>query len=237
MHRDPDLRVHRPAPGHQHCSQLLGNAGPDGSHLRRQLVAEAVLHGPRSGVDAHADQLSQAAVVYSRGGIAALAGLAEAQRQQPEACLVPFRELDLVMLAAMLDAHWPTGLQHDAADGTGSDDLLHERQAILLHVLGGWAQGIGIEVAERVADDQVGMSAAQCAVVRQHDPGLDLETFRGELTACVAERVAVKIPSRERGDETMAAPRLVPDRHIAPACSASKVRRSGCRGVAARVAW
>jgi len=115
----------------------------------------------------------------------------------------------------MLDAHWPAGLQHDALDRTRSDNLLDERQAILLHVLGGWAQGVGVDVAERVADDQVGMSAAQRAVVGQHDPGLGLETFRGELTACAAERVAVRIPCRESGDEPMTAPRLFPDRHIA----------------------
>jgi hypothetical protein len=42
------------------------------------------------------------------------------------------------MLAAMLDAHWPAGLQHDAVDGTKSENLLDERQAELLHVLGGW---------------------------------------------------------------------------------------------------
>jgi hypothetical protein len=109
----------------------------------------------------------------------------------------------------------PAGLQHDAVDGTGSDDLLDERQAILLHVQGGWAQGIGIDVAECVVDGQVGMSAAQRAVVRQHDPGLDLETFRGELPAGVAKRVAVRIPCRESGDETMAAPCPFPDVHIA----------------------
>jgi hypothetical protein len=100
-------------------------------------------------------------------------------------------------------------------DGTRADNLLDEGQAVLRHVLGGWAQGVGVDVAERVADDQVGMAAAQGAVVRQHDPGLDLEPFRGELTAGVAEGVAVRIPCRKRGDETMAAPCLVPDGHIA----------------------
>jgi hypothetical protein len=63
-------------------------------------------------------------VVYTRCGIAALAGLAEAQRQQRQLRLAPFRELDL-----------------------------DERQALLLHVLGGWAQGVGIDVAECVVDD------------------------------------------------------------------------------------
>jgi hypothetical protein len=100
-------------------------------------------------------------------------------------------------------------------DGTRADNLLDEGQAVLRHLLGGWAQGVGVDVAERVADDQVGMAAAQGAVVRQHDPGLDLEPFRGELTAGVAEGVAVRIPCRKRGDETMAAPCLVPDGYIA----------------------
>jgi hypothetical protein len=115
----------------------------------------------------------------------------------------------------MLDPHGPAGLEHDAVDGTRSDNLLHERQAVLLHVLGRGAQRVGVDVAERVADDQVGMRAAQRAVVRQHDPGLHLKAVGRQLAVGVGERLALRVPPRGGGDETMAPPGLLPDRHIA----------------------
>lgn len=110
----------------------------------------------------------------------------------------------------MVDAHRSAGLEHDAVYRTGAEDLLDESQAILLDLLSRGTQCVGIGVAERVADHQVGMRAAQGAVVCQHDPCLDLETLGRELAVSIAERVAFGIPCRDGGDETITAPYLFP---------------------------
>ena len=145
------------------------------------------------------------------------------------------------MLAGVVDAHGAAGLEHDAVHRSGLEHLLDERQAVLLHIRRGGAERVGVAVAEGVADHQVGMCAAEGAVVRQHDPGLDPETLGHELAVGAGERVAVGVPRPDGRDETMPAPRLLPDRHVARGVvrivdSVLRVKGGGspCRVVARR---
>src|SRR5829696_5933261 len=110
VHRDPDARVDRPAARHQQLPEVPGDAGPDGGHLRRQLVAEAVLDRPRPGADARPYHRGQAVAVH----------------------LVPLGELGLLVPAGVVEAHGAAGLQDDAVQGSGPEHLLDQGPAVLL---------------------------------------------------------------------------------------------------------
>jgi hypothetical protein len=140
---------------------------------------------------------------------------AEAEGEQCPSRLVPLGELGLVVLPGVVDAHWSAGLQHDAVHGGRPEHLLDQRQAVLLDIRRRRAQRVRVAVAVGVADDQVGMLAAEHAVVGQHDPGLDLETLANELALGIGEGVAVGVPGGGGGDQAMPAPRLLPDGHVA----------------------
>ena len=97
-------------------------------------------------------------------------------------------------------AQLPASLEGDACEGQLPDGLGGEQGGVVADLLVGRAEGVLVAVAEAVGHDEVGMLAAERAVVGQHDPGADADAARVEGVDGAVERV-VRSPSNERSGD------------------------------------